>query len=57
MLILEEIIGVIMLRLEYAYLLGKNIGPLTEAMHTKVTHGESFSLDKNPQISQEKYCC
>ena len=56
MLILEEIIGVIMLRLEYAYLLEKNIGPLTEAMHTKVTHGESFSMDK-PQISYEKYCC
>ena len=46
-----------MFRLEYAYMLEKNIGPLTEAMNTKVAHGESLSLDKNPQISQEKYCC
>ena len=30
-------------------MLEKNIGPPTEAMHTKVTHGERFSMDKNPQ--------
>ena len=34
-------------------MLEKNIGPPTEAMHTKVTHGERFSMDKNPQISHE----
>ena len=34
MLILDEIIGVAMFRLEYAYLLEKSIGPPTEAMLT-----------------------
>ena len=28
-------------------MLEKNIGPLSEAMHTYVTHGERFSMDKS----------
>ena len=48
-----EIKGVIMSRLEYAYMLEKNIGPLMEAMQNN--HGGSFSMDILNHLSSKKW--